>query len=224
MIAKAFETYRNNDMFLIFASGVSDSTRNNPIDFKREKSLLEQHLHDAAKKVFVYFSTCSIYDPAMQQSAYVLHKLAMEEMIRQSHGNYYIFRLSNAVGHTGNPTTIINFLVNHIISGAPFQAWVNASRNVIDVEDARTIVDRLLMEGRMKCQTINIANPFNDRIPEMIASIEQHVGKKGNYQWVNKGSAPVIDIQPIAPVISELNINFGSNYLPRLLQKYYPII
>jgi hypothetical protein len=74
MVAIRFESYKTNDEFLIFASGVSNSKNINPEVYERELILLQRSIQENREKIFVYFSTCSIYDPEEENSKYVLHK------------------------------------------------------------------------------------------------------------------------------------------------------
>lgn len=221
LLAKTFDAYKTNNRFLVFASGVSDSTNTDKNAFDREKQLLIKCLVDHSEKVFVYFSTCSIYDAVLSKSPYVLHKLKMENLVSDLHNHYYIFRISNLAGHSDNAHTVLNFFVRHIMSGTSFSLWDNASRNIIDVKDAYSICNAILQEDRMYNTVINIANPVNNNVIEIVQEIEKVLRKKGNYKLIESFSHPEIDVSAIQSRISSLNINFGSNYLKSILNKYY---
>ena len=221
LVAKGFESYCTNDHYLIFASGVSDSTTTDANSFLREMNLLQQMLLKHAGKTFVYFSTCSIYDPSLQNSKYVLHKLAMEKMIREQHSNHHIFRISNLAGKTENMHTFLNYFAQHIWSGVFFELWKNAYRNIIDLDDAVTICRHLLSKNLFKNEIVNIANPVNDNVVDIAKAIEKFTGKKGNYILVDKGGSPAINIDDVQPFFNALNIQFGEDYLFRILQKYF---
>jgi nucleoside-diphosphate-sugar epimerase len=112
LIAKAFyDNYANRDDVLIFASGVSNSSNIDPKEFIREKTLLKSFLTE--RKKIVYFSTCSIEDPSLENSPYILHKLEMEELVKGVN-DYLIFRLPQLAGKTDNPNTLLNFLYRKI--------------------------------------------------------------------------------------------------------------
>src|SRR4051812_15129296 len=111
LVAGGFKQYRKDKRCLIFASGVSNSTNSDSNAFCREQLLLEEMINTHGNKTFVYFSTCSVYDPSMQNSPYVLHKLSMEAIIKRRHNNYHIFRISNLAGQSGNPHTFLNFFI-----------------------------------------------------------------------------------------------------------------
>ena len=69
MIANVFRSYHDKEDIVIVASGVSDSTHAGPSAFLREKELLINVLNTNQGHLFIYFSTCSNYDPGLQESA-----------------------------------------------------------------------------------------------------------------------------------------------------------
>ncbi|THU39462.1 NAD-dependent epimerase/dehydratase family protein [Niastella caeni] len=221
MIAKRFEDYSTNNDYIIFASGVSDSTTTAPEAFSREENLLTKSIQANPEKTLVYFSTCSIYDPSMRQSAYVLHKLKMEAVITANAKNYLIFRVSNPIGRTSNTHTVFNFFIQHIQEKTPFAIWKNASRNLLDIDDMYAICDHLLKKKLFTNSVVNIANPVNYPVTTIIAAIENHFHTKGIYTFAEKGSSPLIDTTAIEPFFNELNITFNELYLPGLLRKYF---
>lgn len=223
LIANGFNEYATNDSVVVFASGVSNSANTDVAAFDREKKLLGNMLAAYPEKRFIYFSTCSVYDVSLQHSAYVLHKLAMEKLIEQAHNDYIIFRISNLAGRTDNPHTVLNFFIQHIRSGEPFYIWEKASRNIIDVTDALSICRYIINRDLFSKQIVNVANPFNYPVIDIVKTIEDYFGKKGNYTLVDKESNPFIDINPIKPIINTLSINFAADYLEKTLKKYFPL-
>jgi len=222
MIAKEFRSYESNDQFIIFASGVSDSTNAPAEAFERERKLLTDTIHNSHGRQLVYFSTCSIYDPSMLESAYVKHKLEMESLIIQHQLLYTIFRLSNAVGNTNNTKTVVNYFIKNILDNKPFNVWKNASRNIIDIDDIFIICNEILQKGLFQNTIINIANPHNYTVPFIVETIEKHFGVKSNYTLTDKGDSPHIDVSAVNPFFKLINTNFDGQYLPKLLQKYFP--
>ncbi|HEX4849266.1 MAG TPA: NAD-dependent epimerase/dehydratase family protein, partial [Puia sp.] len=171
--------------------------------------------------IFVYFGTCSVYDHLLNQSSYVKHKLAMEKLVRDNHDHYHIFRISNLAGHTSNTHTVLNFFVQHIISGEIFYLWKNASRNIIDLDDAFSICHEILQKDLFRNEIVNIANPSNYPVVQIIESIEKVLQKKGHYELIDKGSNPEIHTEQIRALISDLSIQFDSTYLCRTIKKYF---
>ena len=222
MIAKRFSFYTDDNRWLVFASGVSHSLENSPEEFEREKTLLENSIENNPGKTLVYFSTCSIYDPSLHHSAYVLHKLRMEELITTSASSYIIFRVSNPVGKTNNHHTVLNFFVEHIVTQTFFTVWKYASRNLLDIDDMFALCHHIMQGSRQLNKILNVANPVIYPVTAIIEAIETHVNKKGNFVLAEKGNSPLIDTSEIQPLFNQLHIEFGQLYLPKLLQKYFP--
>ncbi len=221
LIAKRFGSYRDDKRFLVFASGVSNSKTSDAELYKREAVLLLQCLDDYDGKTFIYFSTCSFYDHEEQGSAYVLHKKALEDLVKEKAGQYYIFRISNLAGRTGNPNTILNFFYNHIVDQSPFSLWVNTWRNLIDIDDAFMIMDHIIQNKLFKNSIVNIANTENYPVTAIISTMEQALKLQANYTSIDKGHFFSIDTSAIIPVLNELKINFDKQYLPGLINKYF---
>jgi nucleoside-diphosphate-sugar epimerase len=221
MIAKAFADFRASDRYLFFCSGVSNSTSKDPADYSRETALLQTAIHEHPDKQLLYFSTCSIGDPSMQESMYVAHKRRMEAMIQSQCRSYGVFRLSNVVGRTPNAFTILNFLVNAVRTGERFRLWTGSTRNLIDIDDVAAIVKAALQQALADNRIINVANPQSYLVPEIVRAIEAFLQQQGNYEPVDVGADFAIDTDAIAPLITALDLAFGDGYLDRLLHKYY---
>lgn len=74
---------------IFFASGVSNSKEERPIEFEREMKLL---LQQPRNKHLVYFSSLSIY---YAKTEYARHKRIMEKTIRNHWESFTIIRLGN---------------------------------------------------------------------------------------------------------------------------------
>ena len=221
MVATKFESFKANDEHIIFASGVSNSKTIDSSAYKRESDLLQKTIQENSNKTLVYFSTCSVYDPGEVSSAYVLHKLKTEEYIQSNSSQYYIFRVSNLVGKSKNHNTVLNFFYYHIINRINFDLWQNAERNLMDIDDAYCIIDHILRTKVYQNQITNIANPVSYPVISIIEALENSLGIKANYIPIPKGSPINIDTTSIAPILKELDVNFGNSYLNRLIKKYY---
>lgn len=223
LVARRFELYNSKDNFLVFASGVSNSKTKNPEAYNREIKLLKDSLQQYDTKIFIYFSTCSIYDLQERESIYVKHKLSIENLIQTQAKKYHIFRISNLAGKSSNPNTVLNFFFNHVKNGVNFDLWANACRNIIDIDDAYLIIDHILKNKFFPNQIINIANPEDYPVKKLITAIESFLNIRSNYIEIEKGSCFAIDTSSIHPLIQELGIRFDPEYLSDLLNKYYPI-
>ena len=219
LIANAFKPYFEKEPnFIIYASGVSNSQGHCKKAFLREREMLINAL--SAEKFLIYFSTCSIDDPELQDSLYVNHKLAMEELVCQSR-DYMIFRLPQVVGKTPNRDTLTNYLFDKIVSGGRFQVWQNAMRNLIDIEDVALIVAELIRNAKICRTVINVACPYCISVVDLVAIFESVVGKKANYEVVDAGGTYAIDTSIVAEAALELGVDFYDSYISRLIRKYY---
>ena len=223
MIASAFIAYKENNNYVIFASGVSNSTSINQIEFDREAKLLNNTIFENLDKKLIYFSTCSIYDDSMSASPYVLHKLKMEELITKNHPNFTIFRVSNPIGVTQNKSTFLNYFIEKIKDGTHFEVWANSYRNIIDIDDMQLACSYIIENDLQINKIVNIAYPLNYSTQLIIINIENHFNKKGNYSITNKGSEPKINLDISKEVLGLLNINYNDKYLNVLLSKYFPV-
>lgn len=223
LIASVFSPYQEQDRFVIFASGVSDSKTTRSEEFDREFNLLKEAITANPGKTFVYFSTCSVYDPDLKENAYIKHKLRLEEYIQGHAGSYHIFRVSNIVGHTGNPATVVNFFYHHIREGRSFNLWVDSVRNLIDIDDVFRVVDHILQQGLFKNQVVNIANADDYRVKDIVAALESATGLKAHYTTFQKGMPFRIDITQILPLLEELGVGFGEGYLLHVITKHYTV-
>lgn len=220
MMAKAFSCYCDSDDVLIFASGVSNSSENDPLEFLKEQNMVINAIHEHKEKIFVYFSTCSIEDLDVAKTLYVQHKLKMERTIEDAHLRHLIFRLPQVVGHSENKMTLVNFFYDSIIKGKTFNVWSKAERYIIDIDDvvkiARYIIDNRVFLKR----TINIASkPY--RVLEIIKMLEKIIGISAKYVEIERGSAYEIDCSEIKFVMEKIGIYFDENYLEGVLRKYY---
>lgn len=219
LIANAFAPHFGEDeSLIIFASGVSNSREARSEAFFRERHMLIEALN--LKKMLVYFSTCSVNDPELIGTPYVNHKKEMEALVRSAK-DFAIFRLPQVVGKTQNPNTLTNYLFQQIKSGANFQVWRNATRNLIDVEDVALIATHLIRSSIASGQTINIACPFSVSILQLVNIFEKVLGKKASYTVVDSGGTYAIDSNIATQVAKKINIDFDDSYVEELIRKYY---
>lgn len=221
LVAKAFNTYKNDNNIVIFASGVSNSSTATAADFERETNLLEETLMQYPHQLLVYFSTCSVYDPLLAESNYVRHKKAMELHLLDKHPQTLIFRVSNLAGHTTNPHTILNYLSNHIKKETPFILWKNSERNIIDIDDAFQLCHTIIQKQDATQRIYDIANIHNYSVKAIVHELEDTLGKKGEYTIVDKESYPIIPLTGMQPYTNHLNSIFTQDYLHKVIQKYY---
>ena len=222
MLANAFSKHTDiRSDICIFASGVSDSGCEDETEFRRERILLEKSLKEnASANYFIYFSSCSIIDRSISDSPYVNHKLQMESLVLK-HPQSIVFRLPQVIGPRGNPKNFVNFLYRSIKEDREFELWEKATRNIIDVDDVVEIVKYYIDGVSNGDNIVNVANPFNYSVIEVVNVIESFLNKKARYRVLSKGVKYAIDISKISTIIQKKNISFEGDYLLKILNKYY---
>ena len=219
LIASLFKnTDQENVVF--FASGVSNSLETKTSEFEREENLIKKTITENPDKVFVYFSTCSIYDSSKTGSDYVLHKLKMEQVIKNSIEKYLILRVSNAVGKGGNPNLLMNYLIRSVNEGETINVHTKATRNLIDVDDIKNITFKLLDKENVN-KIINVAYLQNYSIIEILEIIERFYNKKLDLNLIKSGSGYDINIPDVEEYFKTNNLTSKEIYLCNILEKYY---
>jgi len=211
---------RENTIF--FASGVSNSLETRPEEFNREENLIKQTIAENQNKIFVYFSTCSIYDSSKSNSNYVLHKLKMEQIIKNSCEKYLILRVSNAVGKGGNPNLLMNYIVNAVKNNEIINVHTKATRNLIDTDDIRKITFDLIDNQNFN-NIINLAYIKNYSIIEILEIIERFYSKRVDINLIKSGSGYDINIPDVEHYFVKNNLTDKELYLFSILEKYYSL-
>jgi nucleoside-diphosphate-sugar epimerase len=222
LIASAFSPiFSQRQDVCIYAAGVSNSRCTDIREFQREQNCLINALKSTKlSDVFVYFGTCSVGDTEAWDSPYVQHKLKMEQLVSSSHHPYLILRLPQVASKSPNPHTLLNFLYTHISRGENFCLWRNAKRNIIDIDDITTISQHLIEDTSNRNCIVNIANPVNYSVPEIVHLMECVIGKPGKYDVLERGTDYHIDVQAITPLFEKLGINWEDS-LNKVINKYF---
>lgn len=90
---------------LFFASGVSNSSCQDPLEFLREEQLL---LQQPKHLCCFYFSSIAI---ERSSTPYLRHKWRMENLVRKTFDNFNIIRIGN-IDFGENPNTWLNYFKN----------------------------------------------------------------------------------------------------------------
>ena len=221
LIASLFEEC-DKENIVFFASGVSNSLETRPEEFGREENLIKQTIAENSNKIFVYFSTCSIYDSSKTGSNYVLHKLKMEQIIKNSCEKFLILRVSNAVGKGGNPNLLMNYIVNAVKNNETINVHTKATRNLIDTDDIRKITLDLI-DNQSLNNIVNLAYLKNYSIIEILEIIERFYDKKINLNLIKSGSGYDISIPDVEYYFVKNNLTDKESYLFNILEKYYSL-
>jgi nucleoside-diphosphate-sugar epimerase len=222
-IAKAFKKYKKNNSFIFFASGVSNSLEIKSHRYNKEINLLNKVIsYKNLSRTIIYFSTCSVYDPAKKNSLYVKHKLKIEKIIKKNCKNYFIFRLPNVIGDRHNRHTLVNSFLLKLKNNKKIEILSGVNRNLIDIKDVVKIVDNILKYEK-KAKIINIANFYSNKVLDIVLylgriySIKPNLQKKKNPARFNYK----ININDIKKYITLSKIKFSKSYYKKVLNKYY---
>lgn len=184
LIATSLQNIDSED-HLFFASGVSNSLEIRSSEFEREFTLLKNSIEANNTSKIIYFSTLSINDQSKQDSHYVLHKLQIEDYIKNNSDNYLILRIGNIVGKGGNPNTLFNFLNHQITNSNSFVLHSKARRLLLDIDDIAGFLSSKCID--VKNETIDFAYPYYYDLKEIIDAIENKLQLKANYIKSDEG-------------------------------------
>lgn len=219
LLAQAFTAAQLDESFLIFASGVSNSTETRESEFLREKELLLNELKSNSERIVIYFSTCSVYQ--QPKVAYAKHKLEMEELIARESKKYHIYRLPQVVGVVNN-TTIISYFVKAALAGVRVQIKRDAKRYLIGIDDVARLVEKLSATKERESFTANLATSHAVDVLSIYKKVVELVNGSPAYDIVSGGDS--YDI-PIHCLQNELNADdaiFQPSYWADVLKLYVP--
>lgn len=220
MLAQAFSKYKDNSKVLILASGVSNSRETDTSAFNREQMLVDNAIATQENKLLVYFSTCSMYDPAAKNTPYVKHKLKMERLIENKSKHFLILRVSQILGKSKN-NTLVNYLYEHIKLGKHFHVWKNSNRNLIALPEVIKISQKLLKSEEHHNKIYHIANSLYIDILDLVDIFETVLEKKANYTMIEKGEKYETIPLDISDFVDNLDITFDQDYYNDNLKYFF---
>ena len=219
LIADIFKQHDVENV-VFFASGVSNSLETNPANFQRERELLLNTIKENKGFLFIYFSTCSIYDSSKTESPYVLHKLEMEHIISSSVDRYLILRVSNVVGKGGNPNLLLNYLHRSIEANRILTIHTQATRNLIDSDDVRNITLQLI-HNNVRNSIVNVAYLHEFNIVEIVECFEDLLQKTAKKQFFDSGNHYHIHLKKTKEYFHQRSKTNKTEYLYKIVKKYY---
>ena len=209
----------------IYASGVSNSKSTNKNNFLRERRKIISYKNKMNSMIFIYISTCSIFDPSRKNTAYVQHKLNMENVVKKNFNKFVIVRFPEVVGFNTNKNNLINFFYQKIINNNKFTLWMNSRRNIIDIDDAVKLflnyIKKIKDYKKIKLE-INIANTMYVSVVSIVNIIEKLTLKKAIYNKIAFGNLHW-KIKPLVSkrIVQMSSVIFNKYYLEKVLRKYY---
>ncbi len=222
MVAGALKDISGWEEDVLFSSGVSNSGELSGSAFEKEINLIKTYINKLTPGAsFVYFSTTSIFDPSKSSNPYIIHKLFIEKLLRESNVDFLIVRLPNLVGISSNPHTLTNFFADSIRRNKLITLRSGAIRHLIDVADLSVILNDIKRKFGKKKITVNVDTDKPLSAGQILGFLEEAFGKKANVQIVPDN----IGGKPIESIDNNDAINFlwktGEDYHKELFKKYY---
>jgi nucleoside-diphosphate-sugar epimerase len=211
LIARAFSEYDKNDRYVIFASGVSDSSCVSEESFSKEIDMVESHFGTRSK--FIYFSSTMLME---KETEYFLHKRKIEDLISKNIEDYIIFRLPNIIGKGGNCNNIFNLFKDKIKNGDRIVA-IDSTRSMVDIEDLVRICEYCFHMSR---ETIVLSEIERIGVADLALAISREIGIEANIEKSSKKEHIITKNSPIIDMaIDRLGIS-REGYTKKTIKKY----
>lgn len=215
---------------IIFASGVSNSSCDDQIEYDRECDLLYKTINHCKNNnlKLVYFSSAgAIYgnsdeekdehSPLFPISLYGKNKVFFESIIIHSGVEYLIVRLPNVVGHKQNKSQLFSALVLQAISGKA-NIFQNATRDLIDIDDVCDILSDIIKKD-YKNEIIILASGYSTPVLDIFSEIAQVLGKKSDVVLSPGGDKQLFNNGKLNYLVPG-RLKFSQDYYRHLIQKY----
>ncbi|MEW2619272.1 NAD-dependent epimerase/dehydratase family protein [Streptomyces sp. NPDC048106] len=201
-----------------------------PRDLAREAALVtEQARRCAATGArLVYFSTASaaLYGTPgcsgteecrhAPRTAYGRHKVAMEDLVRQSGCRWLILRLSHLVGPGMRPHQLVPSLVAQALAGQ-VRILRRASRDLLDVADFVAMTDAVLGAG-VEGETVNVASGRSTEVDAIVDHVAALTGTDPVRRYVEETSRHSVSIERLR-ALSARPWTFGEDYYKGVLDR-----
>ena len=212
----------NDDNYLIFASGVSNSSENKETEFEREIYLLQQIIHQNIGTTIVYFSSCALVDDTNLTIAYYQHKLNIENLLKKMN-QFIIIRLPQVIGNSNNKNTILNFFIDAIKNDKKLFIKKEAYRYFIGIDDIAYFVGSLI-QNNVTNLILDFANPYRYSVDNVLMILSKILNKNYiNFESINAIDGYTINFALMNELIDryQMNFDFSSDYLERKIKLLY---
>ncbi|MFC9426293.1 NAD-dependent epimerase/dehydratase family protein [Streptomyces sp. NPDC056987] len=215
------------------AAGESRTSGASDADFAREAALLRDVTKRCAAdgQRLLFFSTAAtgLYGlaegpgsedvPVTPCTPYGAHKLALEEQLRDSGADHLILRLAHLVGPHGRYHQLVPTLVRQIREGV-VTLHRGATRDLIRVSDALTVIDRLLATGT-RADTVNVASGFAAPVEDIVGHLAGALGLEPRTEYVATGVPYAISTRKLRALVPHVaDLGFGPDYYQLVLNHF----
>ncbi|MFF4838315.1 NAD-dependent epimerase/dehydratase family protein [Streptomyces sp. NPDC001315] len=219
---------------VVLAAGVSWAAGTSDADFAREATLLADVAEDCRAKGrrLLFFSTAAtgmygaVDGPGREDSPlttctpYGDHKYALEQQLRASGAEYLILRLGHLVGQGQPPHQLVPALVRQVQEGS-VRIHRGAARDLIDVRDVITIIDRLLAQD-LRGETVNVASGEAVPVERIVDHLAERLGVTVHRDVRDTATVHhVISTEKLRALVPETAaMGFGPDYHRRVLDDF----
>ena len=221
LIAKKFKSVTLPLDCVVIASGVSNSQETRIAEFQREMDLVSKVLLENPCARVIYFSTCSVYQKEL--TAYVRHKLVIEEFIRESSDSYHILRLPQVVGCVNN-STLISYLTRSIFEGRCIRIQKHAARNLLDVNDVVRLAQHLINNDVGRDSVCDLASAHNVLVLDIALEISKILNVSPDFELSDSGESYEISTSFMRDVFGCADEVLLPDYWKTVLLKYVPML
>lgn len=220
-LAKAFRGSDNLSEFIVFASGVANSSCVDKNEFEREKSMLIKCLDELDNRKIIYFSSCALSASDYPLSPYYEHKKKMEELIKSYTDQHYIFRVPQLFGKIKKHPTLLNFLYFAIKEQKEIKVYNGAYRYVIELSDLKKIVLRYIATNNPGI-VLDVANNYRYSVLDIVHVLEKAIGQTAIYKLLNSDDGYFLDLEPLKDFMSQNGWEswFGKDYLNKKIHRH----
>ncbi|MEU8588278.1 NAD-dependent epimerase/dehydratase family protein [Streptomyces sp. NPDC048664] len=209
-----------------YASGVPEA------EFTREAVRLYELLRDCERRrrTLVFFSTASpaMYalpgqagredGPVFPSTAYGRHNLALEAVLAASGVDHLVLRLAHVVGPGQPGHLLVPAMVRQVRSGR-VRLHRGARRDLIDVADVVTVLDRLLETG-VNRTVVNVASGRAVPIESLVDHIEARLGTRAARTYVDGEVSGAVSTARLHRLVPEIARTGEEDYHRRVLDTY----
>ncbi|MER8159926.1 NAD-dependent epimerase/dehydratase family protein [Streptomyces sp. NPDC094472] len=209
-----------------FAAGIPEA------DFAREAARLYELVRrcERRREKLVFFSTASsaMYavpgeagredGPVFPSTAYGRHNLALEAVLAASSIDHLVLRLTHVVGPAQPAHLLVPAMVRQVRSGT-VRLYRGARRDLIDVADLVTAMDRLLTAGVGRT-VVNVASGTAVPIELLVDHIEAQLGVRAVRSYVSDAVSQPVSTAKLHALVPEMAWTGDENYYRRVLDTY----
>ncbi|MFF8726197.1 NAD-dependent epimerase/dehydratase family protein [Streptomyces sp. NPDC015171] len=201
-------------------------------DLAREAALVADQARRCASRgeKLVYFSTASaaLYGAPRcsgtedcrhaPRTAYGRHKLAMEQLVKESGCSWLILRLTHLVGPRQQPYQLVPALVAQALDGR-VRVLRRSSRDLLDVEDFVAMTDMLLGSG-IERETVNVASGRSTEVEAIIDHVAALTATDPVRDYIEESSRHSVSIEKLRSLSPRSGMwTFSADYYRSVLDR-----